>query len=1018
VVLQAKFYGLDYVEVETASFNWGDDVTLHVYFLGKAPKNLKGKESMANVRIDGGRRVPSLAVTGLAMKRAKKPWQDDYLEVKVRTSAPGDFSTYTLRLVAVDDDGHPTNQPYPGFDPRYAQVQFSFKAGCASELDCHSESVCWPEPGRFAPPDLNYLAKDYASFRRLILDRLALTMPGWQERHVPDIGITLVELLAYAGDHLSYYQDAVATEAYLDTARQRISVRRHARLIDYHLHEGCNPRAWLTLKIESDVKELSALDPEKIYFVTDFRPRLLETGKIISEDDDEFKRTPANQYEVFEPLLLPRYEFTPGDIYDWPALIAALCGPAPLDQYLWGQLPEALQQALIEYGEAVEEARAGEQEPPPLPDSLKAALLSELNRMLQDTSLANPQVCDLSPLEANEPELLALIRANPQGKLLVSLNRRLLELAYPALIRPSRLIELFKDHSQINFYTWGDAECCLPRGATTASLTGRLAGANLPEISRPEVERPAGGKKRRGKDEVEEDVEPVANDRKTPPESPTLYLRPGDILIFEEVLGPKSGYPADADPAHRHAVRLTEVSQSIDPLNGRPVVEITWAEADKLPFPLCLSAVGGAKCGLISDISVARGNVLLVDHGRRVGPEDLGRVELKRQPHRCLGEGVAAELPPEPARYRPRLDYGPLVFRQPLPDQAAASALLKQEPRQARPALWLTGWPEITTSPPPTMSRTVWQPQPDLMASRAGDSHVVVEVDNEDRAQLRFGDGELGRRPEVGHHFSAIYRVGGGPAGHVGAEMISLLVTRSGYNPLSGVNLTVRNPFPAQGGIAPEPLADVKQYAAFAFKQKLQRAITAADYAELAQQYPGVQRAAARLRWTGSWYEALVVIDPSGQAEAGPELLAAIEAYLYPFRRIGHDVVVRRAHNVPLDIKMTVCVRPGYLKGQVKAALLELFSSGRRADGRPGYFHPDNLSFDHDITVSTLVGLAQGVAGVESVTVTRLDRYGELPGDALTSGILSMGPLEVPRLDNDPNFPENGKLEFEMKGGR
>ena len=63
-------------------------------------------------------------------------------------------------------------------------------------------------------------------------------MPDWRERHVPDLGITLVELLAYVGDYLSYYQDAVATEAYLDTARQRISVRRHARLVDYQHARG------------------------------------------------------------------------------------------------------------------------------------------------------------------------------------------------------------------------------------------------------------------------------------------------------------------------------------------------------------------------------------------------------------------------------------------------------------------------------------------------------------------------------------------------------------------------------------------------------------------------------------------------------------------------------------------------------------------------------------------------------------------------------------------------------------
>jgi predicted phage baseplate assembly protein len=302
------------------------------------------------------------------------------------------------------------------------------------------------------------------------------------------------------------------------------------------------------------------------------------------------------------------------------------------------------------------------------------------------------------------------------------------------------------------------------------------------------------------------------------------------------------------------------------------------------------------------------------------------------------------------------------------------------------------------------------------MRSRAGDHHVVVEVDNEGHAQLRFGDGELGRQPAVDDHFETIYRVGGGPAGHVGAGMISLLVTRSGYDPLSGVTVTPGNPFPAQGGVAPEPMSDVKQYASFAFRQKLQRAITAADYAELAQQYPGVQRAAARLRWTGSWYEALVVIDPVGQAEADPALLAAIEAYLYPFRRIGHDVVVRPAHNVSLDIEMEICVKAGYLAGHVKAALLDLFSSRRRADGTLGYFHPDNVSFDDDITLSNLVGLAQRVPGVESVTVTRLDRYGEPPSDALETGILTMGPLEIPRLDNDPNFPENGKIKF--KKGR
>ena len=82
-----------------------------------------------------------------------------------------------------------------------------------------------------------------------MLDRLALLAPDWPERNPADLGIALVELLAYVGDYLSYQQDAVATEAYLGTARRRVSVRRHARLVDYAMHDGCNARAWVQVDV-------------------------------------------------------------------------------------------------------------------------------------------------------------------------------------------------------------------------------------------------------------------------------------------------------------------------------------------------------------------------------------------------------------------------------------------------------------------------------------------------------------------------------------------------------------------------------------------------------------------------------------------------------------------------------------------------------------------------------------------------------------------------------------------------
>src|SRR5260370_1134209 len=89
-----------------------------------------------------------------------------------------------------------------------------------------------------------------------MLDRIALLSPQWTERNPADLGVALVEALAFVGDYLSYQQDATGTEAYLGTARRRVSVRRHARLVDYSMHDGCNARAWIHIQVDADTGPL------------------------------------------------------------------------------------------------------------------------------------------------------------------------------------------------------------------------------------------------------------------------------------------------------------------------------------------------------------------------------------------------------------------------------------------------------------------------------------------------------------------------------------------------------------------------------------------------------------------------------------------------------------------------------------------------------------------------------------------------------------------------------------------
>jgi hypothetical protein len=845
-----RLNGLDYLEVSK------NQLTLDVYFLGKAPKHI----TEANLRIEGGQRARAVRIKKVTIHRHSNPELDDRLEVTV--DKPGDFSQYTLRLANNPRD--PSDQLLATFDPRYAELAFSFKTACPSELDCRVDSVCPPPPR--IEPEINYLAKDYASFRQQIFDRLALIMPDWKERHVPDLGIALVELLAYAGDYLSYYQDAVGTEAYLETARERISVKRHVRLVDYEMHEGCNARAWVCLSTETDIVH-PPLDANHLFFIAVRNGALLPPGDVLALED--LNQVRSSDYEVFEPI-------------------------------------------------------------------------------------------------------------------------------------EKHAIRVYKAHSKISFYTWGNRECCLPRGSTRATLKdGDPVEPQPPPDSPSDYEQAPEGYGNAGEETCEQP---------SPPARPVgeLRLKPGDILIFEEWIGPKTGNHADADPTRRHAVRLTKVEAGFDELYGQAVVEIEWAEADALPFPLCLSVIGPPPdCKFIEDVSLARGNVVLVDHGRTVDPEDIGTVEVESSDAICECEGRASETMLTPARFRALLKRTPLTYCEPLKKDLPASSLLWQNPRCALPQIGLAAEPGAVK----------WLPRRHLLSSTGDDPSFLVEIDNDGIARLRFGDGDCGRLPEANTTFQAKYRVGNGPAGNVGAEKISRIVFEEKR---SGDSLGVRNPMAARGGAAPEPIAEAKLFAPRAFRKELRRAITADDYAAIVMRdFPeSVQRAGGELRWTGSWYEARVAIDPRGTEEVVPALLRKIERHLRRFRRIGHDVRAVPARYVPLYIELGICVLPHFLRGHVEAALREVFTSRTRANGEPGFFHPDNLTFGQGIYLSRLIAAAQAVEGIESVWVTALRRLFEAPNHEIENGILPLGALEVAQLDNDLRSPEKGRLKLDMKGGR
>lgn len=328
--------GIDFIEVADDPSDPDElrQTTLIVHFLKEISTTAI---QPSNIAITGGERISNITVLEATRSDLASPPLPNAATnmLVIKLSHAGDFSTYQLQLIA-----EPGNDAPPeGFDPILSTRAFSFKVSCPSEFDCISTSACAP-PVRGPKPSINYLAKDYATFRQLLLDRMAVTLPTWKERNPADMGIMLVELLAYAGDYLSYRQDAIATEAYLGTARKRISVKRHARLADYHMHDGCNARTWVHVKIADGISGITVVGNSqgKIKFVTTVPGKPVVMKQDSSEAVELFS---SSGYEVFEPVFDVELDSTLNHInfYNWGKTICHLkegATSATLDGHLHG----------------------------------------------------------------------------------------------------------------------------------------------------------------------------------------------------------------------------------------------------------------------------------------------------------------------------------------------------------------------------------------------------------------------------------------------------------------------------------------------------------------------------------------------------------------------------------------------------------------------------------------------------------------------------------------------------------
>ena len=862
--------GIDFVEIDP-----NDRTKLRVVFLRPIPADGFGFVLQPDrIVIRGGVRVVGVQAVSAAVQAPNA--------LAVQVNLAGDFSTYQLEL------------NHPLLDVPLSRLPISFTATCPTGVDCRGDDPCPPED--LDEPLIDYLAKDYGSFRRLLTDVAAARHGSYTDGNAADLGQTLIELLSYAGDGLSYLQDAVATEAYLDTARQRRSIRRLTRLVDYNLHEGRNAWTWVVLSVS--------------------QPGTVGAGTPILS-------------RIARPL-------TPGQ--------------QPPRTVIADAILDAAQPQRFEGNEALSDV------------------------MVFETA-----------------HDLACARVN----------------------------------NEIQVHTWGTDDAVLPEG----SREGYLFFVN-----------PSG-----------QAVRPVLAD--------------GDFLLLEQVRGPTGrGLPVDADRDRRIVVQLEgppeattdplygdTLASVVDPVSGiaqwelqrfvagppLPLLRVRWRLADGLPWPLCLSSTTEDGRRLRS-VSVARGNVVLADHGRTVTEVVEPIVAGRRPVELRLRRGpVTHQAPATSDRYTPRRPISP--------------------PRRTLTAGVEEAIPAVVAATYDTAGGRRWTPVPDLLDSTPSDLHLVAEPGGPVESGLavpptgdadagaggpgltfgagavvRFGDGTYGADPESGRPVGSVtyevtYRVGNGPNGNVGAETLVHIA----QPPVAGGWPTVtrvRNPLPATGGTPPLPIAEARLAAPVAFSVDQRRAVTAADYAAAARRLPTVQGAVATFRWTGSWLTVFVGIDPAdsadlfdlpdGRSRLGATLDLQVRIQLQRFRQAGYDLEIRPPTFIPLDIVLDICVKEGHFRIEAVEAVRRAMGRFTDESGRPAYFNPARWTFGQPVWLSSIYAAVEAVPGVDNVAITRFRRLGALDNGELDRGRLELGPAEIARCDNDPDFAEHGTLAIVASGGK
>ena len=128
--------------------------------------------------------------------------------------------------------------------------------------------------------------RDYQGYREKMIQQLKEKIPEYSDFSSSDMGIVLIELLATQLDSLSYYVDKITNELFLDTAYEKESVSRLAKMIGYEMAESTPSRFVQVFEITPQNK-----------------PYVIPKGTVIMTEEASFEQQLT--FEVESDLTIP-----------------------------------------------------------------------------------------------------------------------------------------------------------------------------------------------------------------------------------------------------------------------------------------------------------------------------------------------------------------------------------------------------------------------------------------------------------------------------------------------------------------------------------------------------------------------------------------------------------------------------------------------------------------------------------------------------------------------------------------